>query len=948
MKKKPLIHITDHLTDQIVAVLENKEKSTLFWSDSHVETLKNEETFDFQLQAKTKDSAHVSKRNRVIIPDEDGFYREFIISETYQSSTTKEVRTMGSFVELGKQRIIDPVILQGQTISTAAAWVLEGTDWKPGHMDYAGIRTVEFKEHMNALKAIYQLKSLFELEVRFRVEIAGNKVSGRYVDLLKKRGQFRGKEVELGKDLIGVKRRERSDVCTALVGLGPLRSDGTRLSVVITDQEALKRWGRKGKHLFDIYEPESDNDDMTIETLTQLTEEALKKRINTAIEYEADSVAIEHVFGFEHEKVRLGDTVRIKDTSFDPALFLESRVISVERSVQNPSRKKYILGDFIEYRAEDVMRTFKLLKTQIAMKTTDARVETFFAENTYTKADIDLKDLSVYSDSTYYADQVASTAEENAKTAVQNGEVPVPTSVLTGPINVATNKIQSADSKFFWDVDGNLYAVNPSNPNKIVKFSSEGIGLSTNGIEGPYGTAILADGIDASLITVGKMLFDRLQGGILTLGGLNNQNGILQLLNSNGELIGDFNSDRGGFADLFVANLRGNNVVSKTTEDITYYVSSVESTASDDNDGLSWANCFRTLSEAIRRIPKHVENNITINIGWGSKLYEHVEVSGFFGPGKITIQGYDHGCILSGRLAVRHNLIDINVKLFRMEGRNASYNVAFVSNSVVTFENMRIDGNNAQFGYDCGFGGYARLINCSVFYVENGIRSGYGAFVSIENASGSATKVGLVAYMGIASGYGSLPSAPAATSNLYGQIIGNFSTNAGTQPPPITVSEKTDSWNQTASESWRPQFSGQWSGSSTGSDVIQGYWSGYGKYYGLWFFGSAPSTAVTGKTIKQIRIWVQRKSSGGVSGSVPIVFRPHGYTTKPAGQPTMLSAWHTQGFAPGEGKWVTLPSSFHSLFANGSAKGIGIYVDSLASGDYARMIGTAKLEITYS
>lgn len=926
-----MIHIMDHLTDKILTVLESKEGAPLFWDDRHVSTTKNEEFFDFTMQATVPAAEHVSKRNRVIIPDEDGYYREFIISETYQTSKRKEVQTEGSFVEIGKQRVINPVSLTGQTIESAVAWVLDGTDWQPGFMDYAGIRTVNFDDHTNALNALYQLRSLFELEVRFRVEVRGNKVSGRFVDFYKTIGRYRGKEILLGKDLVGVTRREQSsNICTALVGLGPIQTDGSRISVIVEDKDALQRWGRNGKHLFDIYEPETEDDNMTVERLTTLTTTELNKRINASVQYEADAVSIEDIFGREHEKVRLGDTERIKDTSYEPPLYLEAKVISMERSLSDKSQRRFILGDFIEYREEDVMRTFKILKGQIAMKTSNAQMEAFFAENTYTKTEIDSKDSQVKQD-------------------IQDGLVPVPTSVLSGAIEVASNKIISADSRFFWDTDGNLYAVNPNAENKVVKFSSEGILLSTNGLVGPYGTAIGADGIVADMITVGTMLFDRLQGGTLTLGGLNNMNGILQLLNSNGEMIADFNSDRGGFADLFVAHLRGNNVVAKTTQDVTYYVSSVESTASDDNNGLSWSTCFRTLSEAIRRIPKHVEHNVTINIGWGSKLYEDVVVSGFFGPGSLTIKGYDHGCILSGHLRVKHNLVDLNFKLFRLESRSAQYNVLSVVNSSVTFENFRIDGNGSTFGYDIGFGGYTRILNCSAYQVSTGIRVGYGAVATVENVDGSCTNTALYAYMGVAMGYGTLPTAPTAILQQYGgEVRGSFTANAGTPPTSPTTTETTQSWNQTASESWRPQFSGQWSGGSTGSDVIQGYWSGYGKYFGLWFFGSAPSTAVTGKTIKQIRVWVQRKSSGGVSGSVPLVFRPHGYSSKPAGQPTMLSAWHTQGFVTGEGKWVTLPSSFHSLFANGSAKGIGIYVDSTGSGDYARMIGTAKLEITYS
>jgi hypothetical protein len=62
----------------------------------------------------------------------------------------------------------------------------------------------------------------------------------------------------------------------------------------------------------------------------------------------------------------------------------------------------------------------------------------------------------------------------------------------------------------------------------------------------------------------------------------------------------------------------------------------------------------------------------------------------------------------------------------------------------------------------------------------------------------------------------------------------------------------------------------------------------------------------------------------------------------------MLGTSHSVGFKWGEGKWVTLPSSFHSYFENGSAYGIGIYTTSTSNSNYMRFNTSAKIQITYA
>lgn len=365
-----MIHILDYKTEKIVGTLENKQGAALFWKDVHKQSLKeNLETFDFFMQPNVEEAEYTSKRNRVIIPDEDGFFREFIIHQTYQTNRVKEVYSLASYTDLEKQKIISPITLDGETINTAGSYVLQGTGWQLGITQFAGRRRVVFEKHIGALSSLKILAALFGLELRFRVEISGNRISGRYVDFLEKVGLNTKKEIELGKDLIGITRKENTDIVTALRGIGPEREDGTRLIVEVKDEEARQRWSDKdGRHLWDVYEPQSSDANMTEERLTQLTRAELDKRINSVVQYEADAASIEHIFGYSHEKVRIGDTTRIKDTSFVPPLYVEARVIDVERSVSKKTQKKFILGDFIEYRKEDIMKVWRDLQSMYATK----------------------------------------------------------------------------------------------------------------------------------------------------------------------------------------------------------------------------------------------------------------------------------------------------------------------------------------------------------------------------------------------------------------------------------------------------------------------------------------------------------------------------------------------------------------------------------------------------
>lgn len=77
----------------------------------------------------------------------------------------------------------------------------------------------------------------------------------------------------------------------------------------------------------------------------------------------------------------------------------------------------------------------------------------------------------------------------------------------------------------------------------VLRFNVNGIGFSHNGISGPYTSAWTLDGsFVADFITAGELSANRIKGGTLTLGGAGNGNGVLQVIDAYGNVIGTWNN----------------------------------------------------------------------------------------------------------------------------------------------------------------------------------------------------------------------------------------------------------------------------------------------------------------------------------------------------------------------------------------------------------------------
>ncbi|MFC9724798.1 phage tail spike protein [Bacillus cereus] len=351
------LHIFDFKTEQIIAVIKEQD----YWDDLRKWELKNNvDQFEFTVSDGTHKAAKLMQQNIVLKRVRDGSFVSYVINESEQDSIdrSKKIYALSEHTKLKKAKVIKPQTLEGYTVNQWLDFALEGTKWQRGVTEYASFRTINIKEFTNPLDLLKTIASAFELEIRFRTEVKGSFIVGRYVDMVRKVGRDNGKEIVLGKDLQGIRRIESSqDAISALVGIGPFNEEtGEYLTfekinggkLYVADADALQRWTEDGSHKYDIYSPQTEDQNMSPERLKQLTEAELKKRINSTVKYEVTPIALEKIFGLSHEKVNKGNIVHIKDTKFTPPLFLEARLIAADECDTNAANDKYYFGDFKE------------------------------------------------------------------------------------------------------------------------------------------------------------------------------------------------------------------------------------------------------------------------------------------------------------------------------------------------------------------------------------------------------------------------------------------------------------------------------------------------------------------------------------------------------------------------------------------------------------------------
>lgn len=362
------IHVLD-FNDNIIDFISQSD-GALINAEMSMNVEEKTETFDFTIENTRAEK--LRERNRIIAQDNNGTFREFIIIHiTDNFDGTTEIECNASYLEdLKTAKPIKPGKFEAHTTTQALLKTLADTGWEVSDdTEYGGNRTTSWTSHTNPFDLIYMLCTTYSMVPEFYIELSAHSVEHRYVSIAKPKNLFKGKEITKGKDLTGMTRTiDLSEVKTALLAVGPEKEDGSRIETVVVDDEAQEIFGLPNRYIWDVYEPESNDENMTLKRLTTLAKTELNKRNQAAISYEVSSTDI-HKY-YNNVTVHLRDIVRVKDRDFRPPLYIEAEVIGIKYNWL-ADESEFTFGNVIEYEETKLREFFTRKLDEITKKLND-------------------------------------------------------------------------------------------------------------------------------------------------------------------------------------------------------------------------------------------------------------------------------------------------------------------------------------------------------------------------------------------------------------------------------------------------------------------------------------------------------------------------------------------------------------------------------------------------
>lgn len=362
------IHVLDFNSNIIDFI--SQSDGALINAEMSMNVEEKTETFDFTIENTRAEK--LRERNRIIAQDNNGIFREFIIIHIADNfDGTTEIECNASYLEdLKTAKPIKPGKFEAHTTTQALLKTLADTGWEVSDdTEYGGNRTTSWTSHTNPFDLIYMLCTTYDMVPSFYIELGAHTVEHRYVSITKPKNLFKGKEITKGKDLTGMTRTiDLSEVKTALLAVGPEKEDGSRIETVVVDDEAQEIFGLPNRYIWDVYEPETEDENMTLKRLTTLAKTELNKRNQAAISYEVSSIDI-HKY-YNDVTVHLRDIVRVKDRDFRPPLYIEAEVIGIKYNWL-ADESEFTFGNVIEYEETKLREFFNRKLDEITKKLND-------------------------------------------------------------------------------------------------------------------------------------------------------------------------------------------------------------------------------------------------------------------------------------------------------------------------------------------------------------------------------------------------------------------------------------------------------------------------------------------------------------------------------------------------------------------------------------------------
>lgn len=347
----------------IVDVLSNNGDSpqSPFFDDKYIQDLATgAETFEFTTVSNERTSKYTVAGNYVAFKFKNKI-KMFQIMETKEEH--QEALYKSCYCEIAGLELINNVIREREIPSVNVRQFFEialaDTDWRLGIVDAALVLSsnIKIERATNVYSLIQEHLSTFDMEIEYRFEMTGNRISGMYIDVYKSRGRDTGFRFEYGENVSGVSKQvDMSELCTAMIGIGKDNIDfksvewGADMPALkplnqdfIVDVEAHKLWNNNGSYLMGTYTSQTESP----HELLTLTWNELQRRKQPKMTYD---IQVEMLQGYDDE-INIGDTVKVIDNDYIPALHLTARIGRLELSFTDYRQNKCILTNFKEVKS---------------------------------------------------------------------------------------------------------------------------------------------------------------------------------------------------------------------------------------------------------------------------------------------------------------------------------------------------------------------------------------------------------------------------------------------------------------------------------------------------------------------------------------------------------------------------------------------------------------------
>ncbi|MEB5458104.1 phage tail spike protein [Virgibacillus pantothenticus] len=357
--------------DNLLAITNNYIKAEF------EETVEMPVSFLIEFPVADDDAKYLVGGNQVAFRDLKGDFRLFTIREVDDQdgeATEKLVHCMPGIQEL-TDVMVEERRPQDKTAAYVLGLILENSRWQVGKVADLGKNSTSFY-FKNAYECLGELTKIWGGEAVDRVEIKGNKIAGRYVDIVHRKGSDTGKRFEMDKDIKNITRTVLYYPKTALYGKGKsleTENEGHTRKITfrdvvwskkkgdpvdkpkgqewVGDPEALEKHGvpnhETGKlmHRFGLFE---DNDEENPERLLAKTWQAVQDEKDPKVQYKMDIITFYGIADYEHEQVFLGDTGIARDKGIKPMILVEARIMSWKYDIGNPRDGSLVLGNILD------------------------------------------------------------------------------------------------------------------------------------------------------------------------------------------------------------------------------------------------------------------------------------------------------------------------------------------------------------------------------------------------------------------------------------------------------------------------------------------------------------------------------------------------------------------------------------------------------------------------